>query len=585
MRAAAACDQIWRVTASGRPISMTAQQPLTQLTRSHWRPTTAEPPLRLTIAGLLSAAVARRPDHIALVDGVADPDARRRWTYRELEGTVRKVAIALRRRFEVGDHVALWSPNSADWVLFQIGAGLAGVVLVTVNPAYRDAELAYVLRGSHAHGVFFADEYRGRDLGEIARATVTTIPSVQVIGSLGDLLAEAAAIEPSTTELPHLAAGAIAQVQYTSGTTGFPKGAMLTHGGITTACEQVARRALPEGGPLTYLNPMPLFHIGGSGVATVGTLTKAGTHVVMPRFDVDLWLSLVESERATITMAVPTMLIAILEHPRLADHDLESLQTILTGGAHVPTELVHRAAQLGANVMITFGQTESHGTMCTTRRHDSADDISTTVGLPVDHVEVAIADPVSGEIVEVGVPGEILVRGDQVMAGYYNSAQETDAAIDEAGWLHFGDLGTMDERGYLRVIGRLKDMVIRGGENIYPREIEDVLLRHPSVAEVAVVGVPDATWGEEVAAVIRLQPGTGDRPEPAALLDYCRERLAHYKCPRLWFYVPAFPLTASGKIQKHRIVASIVGREIASVGSFVRKVGAPSARHAPKTSP
>jgi fatty-acyl-CoA synthase len=330
---------------------------------------------------------------------------------------------------------------------------------------------------------------------------------------------------------------------------------------------------------------MPLFHIGGSGVATVGTLTQAGTHVVMPRFEVDLWLSLVESERATITMAVPTMLIAILEHPRLVDHDLESLQTILTGGAHVPRELVQRAKKLGANVMITFGQTESHGTMCTTRRDDSADDISSTVGLPVDHVEVAIADPVSGEIVEVGAPGEILVRGDQVMAGYFDAAAETHSAIDDAGWLHFGDLGTMDERGYLRIIGRLKDMVIRGGENIYPREIEDVLARHPSVAEVAVVGVPDETWGEEVAAVIRLGPNLVEDPEPAALLDHCRDQLAHYKCPRLWFYVAEFPLTASGKIQKHRIVASIVEREIDPVGTFVRKVGQPSVRREPESTP
>jgi fatty-acyl-CoA synthase len=355
---------------------------------------------------------------------------------------------------------------------------------------------------------------------------------------------------------------------------------MLTHGGISTACDQVLRRALSRTGDgATYVNPMPLFHIGGSGVATIGTLARAGTQVVMPRFDVELWLSLVEAEQATITMAVPTMLIAILEHPRLVDHDLRSLRTILTGGAYVPRELVQRAhEQLGADVLITFGQTESHGTMCTTRHDDTADDISTTVGLPLDHVEVAIADPASGEIVELGVPGEILVRGDQVMAGYYNAPEETGAAIDDDGWLHFGDLGTIDERGYVRVIGRLKDMIIRGGENIYPREIEDVLARHPDVAEIAVVGVPDNTWGEEVAAVIRLRADLGQSPEPGELRDYCRDRLAGYKNPRLWFYVTAFPMTASGKIQKHRIVTSIVEQEIRPVARFVRQIGqAPAA--------
>jgi fatty-acyl-CoA synthase len=518
--------------------------------------------------------VALRPDGVALVDGVADASARRRWTYRGLQSAGTKVAAALGRRFAPGDHVALWSPNSADWVLFQIGAGLAGVVLVTVNPAYQDAELADVLRRSGARGLFYASEHHGRDLARIAQEAAVAIPSIEVTGSLADLLAEAEAIEVAG-DLPRVDADAIAQIQYTSGTTGFPKGAMLMHGGISTACDQVIRRALPGAEEaVTYLNPMPLFHIGGSGVATVGTLAHAGTQVVMPRFDVDLWLSLVEAERATVTMAVPTMLIAILEHPSLADHDLGSLRTILTGGAYVPRELVQRAhEQLGADVLITFGQTESHGTMCTTRRHDSADDISTTVGLPLDHVEVAIADPASGEIVEVGAAGEILVRGNQVMAGYFSAPDETSAAIDEDGWLHFGDLGTMDERGYLRVIGRLKDMVIRGGENIYPREIEDVLARHPSIAEVAVVGVPDDAWGEEVAAVIRLQPELGQAPDPGALRDWCRDRLAHYKSPRLWFYVSAFPLTASGKIQKHRIVESIVEQRIRPAGSFVRKLG------------
>ncbi len=558
-----------------RPSTLvTDEQPQRPLTRSHLRPRSATPPLRLTIEGLLSDAVGLRPDGVALVDGIADAAARRRWTYRELHTATTKVAATIARRFAPGDHVAIWSPNSADWVLFQIGAGLAGVVLVTVNPAYQDAELADILGRSRARGLFFGHEHHGRDLAKVARRVAPTIPSIEVAGSLADLLTEAEAIKTPDAP-PTVEPGAIAQIQYTSGTTGFPKGAMLTHGGISMASDQVLRRALPRTGDgATYVNPMPLFHIGGSGIATIGTLARAGTHVVMPRFDVELWLSLVEAEQATITMAVPTMLIAILEHLELADHDLRSLRTILTGGATVPRELVERARQqLGAAVLITFGQTESHGTMCTTRPDDTAEDISTTVGRPLDHVEVAVADPVSGEIVELGAPGEILIRGDQVMAGYYNAPDETGSAIDGDGWLHFGDLGTMDERGYLRVIGRLKDMIIRGGENIYPREIEDILARHPDVADVAVVGVPDDTWGEEVAAVVRLRTDLGRPPEPAELREYCRGQLAAYKSPRLWFYVAAFPLTPSGKIQKHRIVTSIVEHELRPVASFVRQIG------------
>jgi fatty-acyl-CoA synthase len=270
------------------------------------------------------------------------------------------------------------------------------------------------------------------------------------------------------------------------------------------------------------------------------------------------------------------MMIAMLDHPNRGRYDLTTLRTILTGGSTVPQELVERVQrELNASVLITFGQTESHGTMCMTRPDDSPEDISATVGLPFDHVEVRIADPESGATVPLGAPGEILVRGHQVMAGYYNAPAETDAAIDADGWLHFGDLGTMDDRGYLQVIGRLKDMLIRGGENIYPREIEDVLVGHPGVADVAVVGAPDETWGEEVAAVVRVAADGAGPPEPGELYAFCRDRLAGYKCPRLWFYVSDFPTTPSGKIQKHRLVGMIADGELQPVASFARGIGRP----------
>jgi fatty-acyl-CoA synthase len=288
---------------------------------------------------------------------------------------------------------------------------------------------------------------------------------------------------------------------------------------------------------------------------------------------VELFLELAEVERGTLTLAVPTMLIAILEHPGLAGRDLSSLRTVLTGGATVPTELVLRVQrELDARVLITFGQTECHGTMCMTQLDDAPEDISATVGIPLDHVEVRIADPQSGATVPIGAPGEIMVRGEQVMAGYYAAPAETAAAIGDDGWLRFGDLGTMDQRGYLRVIGRLKDMVIRGGENIYPREIEDVLITHPAVRDVAVVGVPDQTWGEEVAAVVRFATTITEAPDPDTLFAYCRERLAGYKCPRLWFYVTEFPLTPSGKVIKHRLASMIADGELRAAATFTRQV-------------
>jgi acyl-CoA synthetase (AMP-forming)/AMP-acid ligase II len=551
---------------------MSAMSPM-PLTESYWPSTGAESPRRDTIATLLSAAVDRRPDGVALVEGVADPALRRRWTYRELQHRTRQVATALLQSFDPGDRVALWAPNSADWVCFQLGAGMAGIVLVTVNPAYQHAELAHVLHRSEVSGLYFAAEHRGRDLQHIARQVATTVPSIHTMGRLDELIERAEQVEPGAA-LPDVTPDDIAQIQYTSGTTGSPKGAMLTHGGISTAFDQVTLRAgFTDDAPPTWINPMPLFHIGGAGLATVGVLARAGTHVIMPGFDVELFLELAEVEQGTLTLAVPTMLIAILEHPSLAGRDLSSLRTVLTGGSTVPTELVLRVQrELDARVLITFGQTECHGTMSMTQLDDTPEDISATVGIPFDHVDVKIADPETGATVAIGAPGEILVRGQQVMAGYYNEPAATAAAIDDDGWLRFGDLGTMDQRGYLRVIGRLKDMVIRGGENIYPREIEDVLSHHPDVGDVAVVGVPDATWGEEVAAVVRFAADITEAPDPEALLAYCRERLAGYKCPRLWFYVTELPLTPSGKVIKHRLASMIAEGELRATATFTRQI-------------
>lgn len=548
------------------------------LAGSYWPAVSSGAPRRLTMQAVLAGATARAPDRIALVDGVPDVDRRRRWTYRELQRRSEKIAAALLERFDPGDRVALWGPNSADWVFFQIGAGLAGLVLVTVNPAYRDAELTHVLSRSEVRGLYYVPDHRGRNLEEIAVRVAAGIASIEVLGRLDDLIQSADLLERDRP-LPHVDITDIAQIQYTSGTTGAPKGAMLTHGSISASYYQTIRRAgFDEDTPPTWIAPMPLFHIGGAGGATVGTMTHAGTHVIVPGFDVDLIFELIESEGGSLTLAVPTMLLSILEHPRLAEHDLSSLRTILTGAAPVPAELVRRVRDtLRANVVICFGQTEFSGNLSTTRLDDSPDAIASTVGMPLDDVEVKIVDTDSGAIVPIGTPGEICARGHHVMAGYHNAPAATAAAISEDGWLRFGDLGTMDDAGYLRIIGRVKDMVIRGGENVYPREIEDLLITHPLVGDVAVVGTPDETWGEEVAAVVRLAPGACEDADTSELFAFCRSRLAGYKCPRLWFFVTSFPLTPSGKIQKHLLVAMIAAGQLQPAQNYTRRVGeAPS---------
>jgi fatty-acyl-CoA synthase len=544
-----------------------------RLTESYWPAGGSGTPRTLTMKELVATAASRCPDRVALVDGVPEADRRRRWTYRELERRGERIAAALLEQFEPGDHVGLWAPNSAEWVLFQIGAGLAGLVLVTVNPAYRNAELAHVLRQSRARGLYYEPIYRGRNLEEIAQQTAASIPTVKVLGRLDELIARADQTD-SGVVLPEVQPGDIAQIQYTSGTTGAPKGAMLSHGSISASYHQTLTRAgFDEATPPTWIAPMPLFHIGGAGGATVGTMTMAGTHVILPGFDVDLICELIEAEGGSVTLAVPTMLLSILEHPGIDGYDLSSIRTILTGAAPVPAELVRRVQRtLNANVVICFGQTEFSGNLSTTRLHDTPEEIASTVGVPFDHAEVKIADPNSGEIVPIGMPGEICARGHYVMAGYHDAPAETAAAIRD-GWLHFGDLGTIDERGYLRIIGRVKDMLIRGGENVYPREIEDLLVTHPVVGDVAVVGAADQTWGEEVAAVVRLAPGVAGTPDPAELFEFCRARLSGYKCPRLWFYTAEFPMTPSGKIQKHQLVRMIAEGELQPVANFARRVG------------
>jgi len=515
-----------------------------KLTESYW-PADRSVPLRdLTVGDLLREAAKDSPDVVGLVAGV--PGVDRRWTFAEVLAEAEQVARALLARFSPGERVAVWAPNLPEWVLLEFGAALAGVVLVTVNPAYQRHELAYVLGQSGASGVVLVREWRGNPMLASLEAARGELPQLRdvVLFEEWDAFLESGAPVP----LPDVGPDDPAQIQYTSGTTGFPKGALLRHGSLTDNAALYAIEA--EIGPGdVYVNPMPMFHTAGCVMGALGSLHARATHVPVLAFDPGFVLELIEREGGTALLGVPTMQIALLEHPDVAKRDLSTLRSAVSGGSLVPAELVRRIeATFGVRFCIVYGTTECSPLVTMTRFADTPEDKATTIGRAIPQTEVKIVDPFTGEIVPPGTVGELCARGYMVMHGYFENPSATEEAIDADGWYHTGDLASMDERGYCRIEGRLKDMIIRGGENIYPREIEDVLFAHPGVGDVAVVGIPDERWGEQVAAFVR--PAGFNTLSADELSAFVRKRLAAYKVPRSWFFVDAFPLTGSGKVQK-----------------------------------
>jgi fatty-acyl-CoA synthase len=505
------------------------------------------PVLETTVGGVLRAAAERAAGAIALVEGVADPSDRRRWSYADLLADSERVARALLGRFDPGDRVAVWAPNCPEWVLLEFGAALAGLTLVTVNPALRADEVAYVLGQSRAGGVVHAPAYRGADLAGTLEEVRAGLPGLREVISLAGWDSFTASAS-ATQRLPEVGPDDAAQIQYTSGTTGFPKGALLSHRGITNNGRFCAQILQAEPGDV-WVNPMPLFHTAGCVLLTLGPVQRLAAQVVVPGFEPGLVLSLIESEHSAMFAGVPTMLLALLSHPAFGGTDFSSVRCAFSGGSTVPPTVVRRVdSALGVPLTLSFAQTEASPCITQTRPDDSAEDRAHTLGRPHPHVEVKIADPLTGEAVPAGATGEILTRGYHVMKGYFDNPGATSEAIDADGWLHTGDLGSADERGYYRIEGRLKEMIIRGGENVYPREIEQALQAHPAVADVAVVGVPDDYWGEQAAAFIRRVPGHAATQEELAA--HCLARLAAHKVPRHWVFTDAFPLTASGKVQK-----------------------------------
>jgi fatty-acyl-CoA synthase len=513
-------------------------------TESNWPADTSAPVLETTVGGVLREAARRAPDKIALVEGAADAGERRRWTYSHLLDEAERCAHALLGRFSPGERIAVWANNIPEWVILEFGAALANITLVTANPAFKANEIEYVLRHSKAAGVFVIPEHRGNPMLKSVERLRPGLPTLREVVSFDDW-EEFLEGGSRTRNLPEANADAIAQMQYTSGTTGAPKGALLHHRGITNNARFIASRIEAEQHDV-WLSVLPLFHAAGSAVNALGAVQTLGTQILVPDFDPRLVLEIIEAEQTTIAGLVPTMLVGVLDHEDFGERDLSSLAVVWSGGSDSPPDLIRRVeADIGARLTIAYGQTET-SPMIT--MNDTMDDKTGTVGDPLPQNEVRIVDPSTGEVTPVGTPGEICTRGYLVMAGYFEMPEETADTIDADGWLHTGDIASMDERGYVRIEGRIKEMIIRGGENIYPREIEQALSDHPAVSEVAVVGIPDEKWGEQPAAFVCSAAGRTLMEEE--LDAFVRERFASYKAPRYWVFVEEFPRTPLGKVQK-----------------------------------
>jgi fatty-acyl-CoA synthase len=503
-------------------------------------------PLRdTTIASILDEAAAACPSRTALVAGVASAADRRRITFADLAHQAAAAAAFLADRFAPGERIGVDGPTIPEALVLSFAAAKARLVLVPFNPMLRAGEVAHILRSAGAAGVFTVGSHRDHHPADVIAAVRGDLPDLREVLRFEDwdqLLDGAGAPASATGPAPD----DLAQIIFTSGTTGAPKGAELTHRSMTNAARFGVERFGVRPGDV-YVDTMPLFHVGGQAVA-FGICCRQATNVLVPAFDPGLVLELVEAERATQTVGVPTMLVAMIDHPHFARRDLSSLRAVSSGGSVVPPELVrHIESTLGVSMTVVFGQTEASGFISQTELDDDAEDKALTLGHPLPHIDARVVDPATGTTVPTGEVGELQVRGFNVMTGYHGLPEETAEAVADGGWLRTGDLVTMDERGYLRIAGRLKEMIVSGGENVFPVEVEAVLDAHPDVERSAVVGVPDRRWGELLVAVLTPRR---DALDPADVEAWARERLAPYKVPKRWVVVDELPVTAMGKVQK-----------------------------------
>jgi fatty-acyl-CoA synthase len=515
-----------------------------------------EPPLlEQTIGENFEATVAAHPDREALVEYASG----RRWSWAELDRDVDALARGLLAAGLVkGDRVGVWSPNCAEWTIAQYATAKLGVILVNVNPAYRTHELTYAVNQSGlrmliAMSGFKTSDYRG--MVEATRAECPTLERVVYLDTddWAALVAEGESVpEGAVAEaLASLTPDEPINIQYTSGTTGYPKGATLSHRNILNNGFYVTELIdFTEQDRLCI--PVPFYHCFGMVMGNLGCTTHGATMVIpAPVFDAETTLRCVAEERCTGLYGVPTMFIAMQNHPAFAEHDLSSLRTGLMAGSICPVEVMKRCINdmHMPEVGIAYGMTETSPVSCQTRNDDDLDRRTSSIGRVGPHLEIKVVDPGTGATVERGEPGELCTRGYSVMLGYWDDPDKTAEAIDADGWMYTGDLAEMREDGYCTIVGRIKDMVIRGGENIYPREIEEFLYAHPDVEDVQVIGVPDEKYGEELCAWVRMKAGTTPL-DAEAVRAFASGRLSHYKIPRYVMVVEEFPMTVTGKVRK-----------------------------------
>lgn len=553
------------------------------LQKSYFHRGGSEPLLGVTIPEQFSNIVKQFGDREAIV---ALPQ-NRRLTYSALSESVDHLARGLLGTgFNKGDRIGIWSTNNIEWLLLQMATARIGAILVNINPAYRTKELAYALQRSEVQGIFTIPEFRSSNYVEML---TELLPSLKTAGpdkisssefpclkrvvvydpadpektprpysgfiTWGEILQSADQISPEEVDkiTGSLDIDDAINIQYTSGTTGFPKAVVLTHHNIlNNAYFSAHAMHFTEQDRLCV--PVPFYHCFGIVLANL-LCFSTGACLVIPceHFDPLAVLKGIESEKCTAVHGVPTMFIAELEHPDFADFDLSSLRTGIMAGAPCPPALMHRVMNdmHCSEILIGYGETEASPLTHLTTREDSMERRTETVGTNLPHQEVKIIDTRTHAILPVGESGEICFRGYHIMKGYYNDTVATHKAIDEHGWLYSGDLGAMDKDGYVRITGRLKEMIIRGGENIYPREIEDFIFTHPKVAEVSVFGIPDEFYGEEIVAWIQLREG--ETASAREIRDFCKGRIAHFKIPKYIRFVSEYPMTITGKLQKFRM--------------------------------
>jgi len=538
--------------------------------------TSDTPLLGLTIGDLFDQTVEKYPDHPGLISRQQNI----RLTYRDLQNQVNRCAKGLMHLgFQKGQRLGIWSPNRAEWCVTQFATSKIGVILVNINPSYRLHELEYALKQSGCSGIVIAPEFKTSNYTEMlftlapelrdceaGKLKAARLPELTAVIRLGSekmpgmfnwdelmTMGESVSDQELSQKQREQEFDDPINIQYTSGTTGFPKGATLSHHNILNNGYFVARlQNLTHEDRLCI--PVPLYHCFGMVMGNLGCVTHGATMIYPSEgFEPLAVLETVQEEKCTALYGVPTMFIAELDHPDFSRFDLTSLRTGVMAGSPCPSEVMKKVISLMhmREVEICHGMTETSPVSTQTRIDAPLDKRVSTVGVIHPHLEIKIVDPSTGQVVPVGKPGELCTRGYSVMLGYWNNPEATAGAIDQARWMHTGDLATMDAEGYINIVGRIKDMIIRGGENVYPREIEEFLYTHPKISDVQVIGLPDPKYGEEIMAWVKVKQD--EQVTAEELQAFCKGQIAHYKVPRYFKFVDAFPMTVTGKIQKFQM--------------------------------